>query len=213
MSRPPPDTAATATLVWEREVIKRALTQVVSASWDLYLKTQKDNEICLSLKKKAKEALQVQATEEATMEVDTEVPASQQQLRDLVQLEATKVAYKRINALKKELSSIKKLVLAKHMGRGQLSKGASTNNKTQGGTDGTAVPTNRSEDSDGGSTTSGNSNRRRNQQRSNQARDHGGRAGGRPQDSRGGRDRNLKRHSTSRSQNRDYAGDIRRNHS
>jgi hypothetical protein len=169
----PPDTAATATCVREREVIKRALTQVFSASWDLYLKTQRYNELFLSLKKKAKEALQVQATEEAAMEVDTEVPASQQQLRDLVQREAKKVADKRINAFKKELASIKKLVLAKNTGRGQSLKGASTKREKkdgkhpnyQGGTDSTTVPTNRSEDSDGGKTTSGKSNLRRNQQR------------------------------------------------
>jgi hypothetical protein len=218
---PPPDTAATATLVREREVIKRALIQVFSASWDLYIKTQKDNELCLYLKKKAKEALQVQATEEAAMEVDIEVPASQQQLRDLIQREATKVADKRINALKQELATIKKLVLAKNTGRGQTSKGASTKRKKQdgkrpndqSGTDGTVVPTHRSEDSYGGKTTSGNSSSRRNPQRKNHARSHGGRTGGRPRDSRGGRDDNTKRRSTSRSRNRDDAGGRRSNRS
>jgi hypothetical protein len=184
----PPDTAATATLVWEREVIKRALTQVFSASWDLYLKTQKDNELCLSLKKKAKEALQVQATEEAAMEVDTEVPESQQQLRDLVQREATKVADKRINALRQELATIKKLVLAKNRGGANHQRAPQQKEKKQDGkrpnnqrgTDGTVVPTHRSKDSDGGITTSGNNNSRRNPQCNTQARSHGGRAGGRP---------------------------------
>jgi mannitol-specific phosphotransferase system IIBC component len=124
------------------------------------------NELCLSLKKKAKEALQVQATKEAAMEVDTEVPASQQQLRDVVQREAAKVADKRINALKQELATIKNLVLAKNTGRGQSSKGASTKRKKQDGkrpndqigTHGIVVPTHRIEDSNSRTTTSGNNN-------------------------------------------------------
>jgi hypothetical protein len=67
-------------------------------------------------KKKAKEALQVQATEEAATEVDAEVPACQQQLHDLVQREATKVADKRIHALNQDLANIKKLITAKIRG-------------------------------------------------------------------------------------------------
>jgi hypothetical protein len=63
-------------MVCEREIFKRALVQIFAARWDLYLKMQKDNELCLSLKKKAKEALQVKSTEEVAMELDTEVPAT-----------------------------------------------------------------------------------------------------------------------------------------
>jgi hypothetical protein len=97
------------------------------------LEMQKDNVLCLSLKKKAKEAIQVQAAEEAVLEVDAEVSASQQQLQDLVQLEATKVADKRINALKQELAAIKKLITAINTGRGHTSNGASKKKKEKKG--------------------------------------------------------------------------------
>jgi hypothetical protein len=153
------------------------------------------------------------------MEVETEVPASQQHHRDLVQREATKVADKRIKELKQKLATTKNLVLAKNTGganhrrapRQKKQDGKLT--KEQSGTDGTVVPTHPSEYSDGGTTTSGNKTSQRDPHRNNQARLHGGRAGGRPRDSRGGRDDNTKRRSTSRSRNRDDAGGRRSNRS
>jgi hypothetical protein len=52
-----------------------------------------------TLKKKAKEALQVKATEDAPMELDTELLASQQQPQELVQREKTQIADRHMNTI------------------------------------------------------------------------------------------------------------------
>jgi uncharacterized protein YdaU (DUF1376 family) len=64
----------------------------------------------MSLKKKSKEALATQATENVTMEADAEVPATHQHLQDLIQREATKIANKRIQ---QEIAAIRKAALGK----------------------------------------------------------------------------------------------------
>jgi hypothetical protein len=67
------------------------------------------------------------------MELDTELPADQHQLQELVQREATKIADKRMNTLRQEIASIKELLSKKNTGRGQTSNGASTKRNHKGG--------------------------------------------------------------------------------
>jgi uncharacterized protein YdaU (DUF1376 family) len=61
-------------------------------------------------------------TEDAAMEADAEVPATHQQLQDLIQCEATKIANKRIQ---QEITALRKAALRKNNQRGHTSKGAS----------------------------------------------------------------------------------------
>jgi hypothetical protein len=87
----PMETHATAGMVRPRDAIKRSITSVIARAWEIYLKQQKDNQLCISLRKKAKEALHTHATEDATIELDTELPVKNQVLQDLIQQEATKI--------------------------------------------------------------------------------------------------------------------------
>jgi hypothetical protein len=104
----PPDSQATATLVNTREIIRRALVHVFSTSMILYAKQARDNELCLALMKKAKESLKANATAEAVIVLDAEVPATQQQLRDIIQREASKISDAKCSALHNELAELKK---------------------------------------------------------------------------------------------------------
>jgi hypothetical protein len=90
------------------------------------LNQHKENELSISLKKKAKEALAIQATEDAAMEADAEAPETHQQLQDLIQREATKIANKRIQ---QEITALRKAALGKNNQRGHTSKGASQQKK------------------------------------------------------------------------------------
>jgi hypothetical protein len=60
------------------------------------------------------------------MEADAEVPATDQQLQDLIQREATKIANKRIQ---QEITALRKAALGKNNQRGHTSKGASQQKK------------------------------------------------------------------------------------
>jgi hypothetical protein len=75
---------------------------------------------------KAKKAMAIQATEDAAMEADAEVPATHQQLQYLIQREATKIANKRIQ---QEIAALHKAALGKNNQRGHTSKGASQQKK------------------------------------------------------------------------------------
>jgi hypothetical protein len=75
-----------------RGAVKRHIESTFVTAWDTYLQRQRDNELSLTLQKKAKEVIQTQATEAAAMEIDAELPASRQQLQDLIQREAKKLA-------------------------------------------------------------------------------------------------------------------------
>jgi hypothetical protein len=75
-----------------------------------------------------KEALTTQATEEAVMEVDSEVPATRQELQDLIQGEATKIANKRIQ---QGISALSKAVLEEKNKRVPSTKGASQKRKSK----------------------------------------------------------------------------------
>jgi hypothetical protein len=127
----PADFLATSELARPRATIHRTLESVFTTPWDYYLNQHKENELSISLKKKAKEALAIQATEDAAMEADAEVPATHQQLQDLIQREATKIANKRIQ---QEITALRKAALGKNNQRGHTSKGASQQKKkTQNG--------------------------------------------------------------------------------
>jgi hypothetical protein len=81
----------------------------------LYAKHQRDNEICISLlEKKAKDTIKANATAEATLVLDAEVTATQQQLQDLIQCEAIKNADARCNTLHNELAELKKSMHSKN---------------------------------------------------------------------------------------------------
>jgi hypothetical protein len=75
-----------------RGAVKRHIESTFITAWDTYLQRQRDKELSLALKKKTKEVIQTQAIEEADMEIDAELPASRQQLQDLIQREAKKLA-------------------------------------------------------------------------------------------------------------------------
>jgi hypothetical protein len=81
----PADVLATSELARPRATILRTLGSVFTTPWDYYLNQQNENKLSIYLKKKVKEALAIQATEDAAMEADTEVPATNQQLQDLNQ--------------------------------------------------------------------------------------------------------------------------------
>jgi hypothetical protein len=102
----PPDSQANAALVSTREIIRRALVHVFSTSMSLYAKQARDNELSLALRKKAKELLKANATAEAAIVLDAEVPDTQQQLRDLIQREASKIADAKCSALHNEFTGV-----------------------------------------------------------------------------------------------------------
>jgi hypothetical protein len=104
----PDTTTATATDVRTRETIRLALVSVLVASWIIYLKQQRDNELCLTSRKKAKDSLASDATTEAAVLLDAEVPATQEQLRDLITHEATKFSNQQCKALRNEITNLKK---------------------------------------------------------------------------------------------------------
>jgi hypothetical protein len=56
--------------------IKCAIESVFVLSWDSYLRQVKENELSISLNKEVKEQLLWQKTEDATMEIDNELPAN-----------------------------------------------------------------------------------------------------------------------------------------
>jgi hypothetical protein len=85
----PADVLVTSELARPRSTIRRTLESVFTTPWDYYLNKHKENELSIYLKKKAKEAPAIQATEDVAMEADAEVPATHQQLQDLIQREAT----------------------------------------------------------------------------------------------------------------------------
>jgi hypothetical protein len=122
----PEDVLATSELARPRATIRRTLESVFTTPWDYYLNQHKENELSIYLKKKAKEALAIQATEDAAMEADVEVPATHQQLEDLIQREATKIANKRIQ---QEITALRKAALGKNNQRGHTSKVASQQKK------------------------------------------------------------------------------------
>ena len=82
--------------------IKRAIESVFVLSWDRYLAQVKENELALSLKKRAKTALQERKTEDATMLIDDELPTDRVQLDELIRKQALIMAQSQI---KKEIAS------------------------------------------------------------------------------------------------------------
>jgi hypothetical protein len=67
-----------------RATIRRTLESVFTTPWDYYLNQHKENELSISLKKKVKEALAIQTSEDVAMEANAEVPATHQQKQDLI---------------------------------------------------------------------------------------------------------------------------------
>jgi hypothetical protein len=128
----PKDTQAMASLVNQCHTIRRVLVNFFSNSWEEFLSQQRENELSISLRKKAKENLQSAATEAAAIELDTEIPAPQQKLQDIVIREATKISDKRMNSLRQYIATLKTLVATKNGERGK-SQGASVKKEKKPG--------------------------------------------------------------------------------
>jgi hypothetical protein len=105
--------------------IKRAIESVFVLSWDKFLATTRENQLSVSLKKEAKATLLAAKTEDATMEIDNEIPADRTQLQELIRKEAIKLHK---SMIKEEVSN--QLRLSKN-GNGGPS-GASQKKKTLG---------------------------------------------------------------------------------
>jgi hypothetical protein len=105
----PADVLATSELARPRATTRRTLESVFTTPWDYYLNQHKENELSISLKNKAREDLAIQATEDAAMEADVELPATHQQLQNLIQREAKKIN-KRIQ---QEITALRKAALGK----------------------------------------------------------------------------------------------------
>jgi hypothetical protein len=72
--------------------IKRAIESVFVLLWDKFLTTAvRKKQLSVSLKKLAKASLLAAKTEDATMEIDNEIPADGTQLQELIQKEAMKL--------------------------------------------------------------------------------------------------------------------------
>jgi hypothetical protein len=113
--------------------ISTALNAIFNLSWDHYLRQEKDNQLAISLKKQAKEVMLASHTEDATMDIDAEIPADRQQLKDLIRHEARAMAKTMIDSAVEEKLKSMRMPVSKNAGRGQQRPGASTkrNGKTK----------------------------------------------------------------------------------
>jgi sulfopyruvate decarboxylase TPP-binding subunit len=88
--------------------IWQALNAIFDASWDWYLQQEKDNQLSISLKKQAKEVMLESHTEDATMDIDAEIPMDRRQLKDLIRQEDHAMAKKKTDEVAEaELKSLK----------------------------------------------------------------------------------------------------------
>jgi hypothetical protein len=91
--------------------ISTAFNAIFNMSWDHYPKQEKDNQLAISLEKQAKEVMLASHTEDATMDIDAEIPADHQQLKDLICHEARAMAKKMIDsAVEEKLKAMKRPV-------------------------------------------------------------------------------------------------------
>jgi hypothetical protein len=82
--------------------ISTALNPISNLSWDHYLRQEKDNQLAISLKKQAKEVMLASHSENATTDIDAEIPADRQQLKDLIRHQARAMAKKMIDSAVEE---------------------------------------------------------------------------------------------------------------
>ena len=75
--------------------IRQTIEAIYIRPWDRYLATLKQQDIDLTLKKKAKEAMTMKATEATAMEVDKEISIDPKQLKELI-AEQAKLELKRM---------------------------------------------------------------------------------------------------------------------
>ena len=105
--------------------IHRAIESVFTSSWDLYLKTSRDQELALDLKVHMKEHVLMDKTEDAVNIVDQELPATREQLHELIQKEIDRANKKRANQTAAKA--------AKNKQRGPNKPGASERNQKKSG--------------------------------------------------------------------------------
>jgi hypothetical protein len=232
----PDTTTATATNVRTWETIRLALVSVIFTSWTIYLKQQSDNELCLALRKKANDSLASDATTEAAILLDAEVPATQEKLRDLITREATKIVNQQCNALRNEIKNLKKSLnpkSSKKAGRGLPRKQGASQKKKNSGNKKASGPRDRDaprsgiadqsgDESDGWTSVSSRNSRHRNLQRQpqpqhhqqqQQSRNRDRRAAGSGRGSQNDNGDNERRRSRSRSKIRNSDGGRRSNRS
>jgi hypothetical protein len=114
--------------------ISRAVDCVFAVSYGRYLQKHRKNDLTLTLKKQAKEAILLKNTEDTTMEVELELPADPHQLKYLINKQARAISGSMIKdevaKQMKQLSTNAKQ--AKNDQRGQLTTKASQKNKKDG---------------------------------------------------------------------------------
>jgi hypothetical protein len=104
--------------------IRRALVSIFVSPWDRYLEAQKAKEMAITLRKHMREHVLVDMTADAVNVVDQELPATREQLAELIQKEVARATKQR-----KDKENSKS---AKNNSRGRKKTGASqTNQKNQ----------------------------------------------------------------------------------
>jgi len=196
---PPDDTGDTQRI----RALARALMAVFPLAFDEYLCKTRKNELSLSLKKTAKEQLLSLKSEEATMEIDAELPADRDQLKDLIRREAESMAKKLIQ--KEVAAALNTTTQAKNSTRGQSAQGAS-NKKKNGGKNTTQSPKTEAK-TERGKKESGKkegSNQRRNQNQQGRKGNKGrkGKSDQQDDDAESGSERGNKRGNKRRSNSR-----------
>ena len=111
--------------------IFRTLESIFIRPWRLYLDSRSRNERALALKKLSTEVLTENATENAQMELDLEVPADRQQLQELIRKQADS-ANKKLSAQVKKLErQLGNIATAKNQPRGRKKTGGASTKKTK----------------------------------------------------------------------------------
>jgi hypothetical protein len=93
---------------------------------------RKRQSTCHFPKKQAKEVMLSPHIEDATMDIDAEIPTDRQQLKNLIHHEARAMAKKTIDSAVEEKLKAMKMPVSKNAGRGQQRPGASTKRNAKG---------------------------------------------------------------------------------
>ena len=118
------------------DTIKRAIESTFISSWDAYKRQTTENELALSLKKRAQAMLLVKKTEDAVMQIDTEPTADPSQISELIRKEVARANQKLTASLAKNDkrgrpgASTKRNKVRKQIGKQQPSTTAETKKPT-----------------------------------------------------------------------------------
>ena len=118
------------------DTIKRAIESTFISSWDAYKRQTTENELALSLKKRAQAMLLVKKTEDAVMQIDTEPTVDPSQISELIRKEVARANQKLTASLAKNDkrgrpgASTKRNKVRKQIGKQQPSTTAETKKPT-----------------------------------------------------------------------------------